>query len=225
MTVTSARRLSPVVLYEAALGGVPVVVVDDDGPRPLDVGAWVAPATPSDDLLLGRCVPPVLDVGCGPGRLAAELGRRGVPCLGIDVSRDAVRRARDRGAVALRRAVEQALPGEGRWGTVLLADGNVGIGGDPRALLERCAALVRPGGLVLVETDADRAVYDLSPVVLRAADGRHSRAMPWARIGADALRAVAADAGLSAAEEWTAAGRTVVVLRRGPGPRPGPGPR
>ena len=119
-----------------------------------------------------------------------------------------------RDAVALRRAVEAALPGEGRWGTVLLADGNIGIGGDPVALLTRCRELVRPDGAVLVETDPDPDAHDVTPVVLRAADGRLSRPMPWARLGANALRVVATGLGLDAAEEWAASGRTVVVLRR-----------
>ena len=39
------------------------------------------------------------------------------------------------GGPALRRSVFDPLPGEGRWGTALLLDGNIGIGGDPRALL------------------------------------------------------------------------------------------
>ncbi|MCB7135891.1 class I SAM-dependent methyltransferase [Cellulosimicrobium marinum] len=213
MTTTPARRHSPVALYEAALGGLPVVALDGAGARPLDVRTWGARATPEDDVLLARCEGPVLDVGCGPGRLAAELARRGVACLGIDVSPGAVARARAQGAVALRRAVESALPGEGRWATVLLADGNIGIGGDPAALLARCRELVRPDGAVLVETDPDPDARDTSPVVLRAADGRLSRPLPWARLGARPLRGVAAGAGLDAAEEWTAAGRTVVVLR------------
>ena len=38
-----------------------------------------------------------------------------------------------RGATVLQRDIFGPLPGEGRWGTALLFDGNVGIGGDPAA--------------------------------------------------------------------------------------------
>lgn len=213
MTTTPVETLSPLVLYEAALGGQPVAMVHAGGALPLDAARWAGAATTSDDVLLDRCHGPVLDVGCGPGRLAAELSRRGVACLGIDVSRDAVRRARDRGAVAMRRAVEAALPGEGTWRTVLLADGNIGIGGDPVALLARCRELVRADGQVLVETDPHPDAHDTSPVVLRAADGRLSRPVPWARVGARRLPGIAATAGLSVVDRWAAGGRTVAALR------------
>ena len=46
---------------------------------------------------------PVLDVGCGPGRHVHHLARRGVLAIGIDVSRDAVRLARRRGASVILR--------------------------------------------------------------------------------------------------------------------------
>lgn len=42
-------------------------------------------------------------------------------------------------------------PAKGGWGHVLLADGNIGIGGDPAALLRRTVSLLRPDGTVLVE--------------------------------------------------------------------------
>jgi len=51
----------------------------------------------------------------------------GVPALGIDQSATAVDLARRSGAPALRRDVFGPLPGAGRWSTVLLADGNVGM--------------------------------------------------------------------------------------------------
>lgn len=86
----------------------------------------------------------VLDVGCGPGRLVAELAARGRPALGIDVSEAAVAHTARLGGQALRRSVFEPLPGEGRWDTALLLDGNVGIGGDPAALLHRMAQLLTP---------------------------------------------------------------------------------
>ena len=51
----------------------------------------------------------------------------------------------------MRRDVFAPLPGEGRWCTALLADGNVGIGGDPVALLRRLRAGARPARRVVVE--------------------------------------------------------------------------
>ena len=43
------------------------------------------------------------------------------------------------------------VPREGRWGTALLADGNVGISGDPVHLLRRVRQLLQPGGRAVVE--------------------------------------------------------------------------
>lgn len=111
---------------------------------PLDVERWCAHADPVDLDVLNRCEGAVLDVGCGPGRLVAELAARGRTALGIDVSETAVHHAVRLGGQALRRSVFDSLPGEGRWDTVLLMDGNVGIGGDPRALLDRVAGLLSP---------------------------------------------------------------------------------
>ena len=44
-------------------------------------------------------------------------------------------------------------PATGRWQTVLLADGNVGLGGDPRRVLRRAAELLRRGGRCIAEFD------------------------------------------------------------------------
>ena len=57
--------------------------------------------------------------------------------------------------MAIRRDVFAAVPGEGRWDCALLADGNIGIGGHPERLLRRLGRIVRPGGHVVVELDAD----------------------------------------------------------------------
>ncbi|MBD8060064.1 methyltransferase domain-containing protein [Cellulomonas sp. JH27-2] len=208
-----SARPHPLAVYEAALDGAAVEAVGAGGAQPLAVARWSQPPDEVDLLMLARCEGPVLDVGCGPGRLVAELNARGVPALGIDVSRRAVEQTRGRGALALRRAVEQPVPAEGRWGTVLLADGNVGIGGDPEALIARCRTIVVPRGLVLVEVDPAPDTDDVSPLVLRDAHGRLSRPMPWARVGARTLARVARGCGFVVAEQWQLADRTFVALR------------
>jgi hypothetical protein len=83
-------------------------------------------------------------------RALTESGRS---ALGIDVSGYAVNASMRKGALALRARIEDPLPAEGRWGTVLLMDGNVGIGGSVADLLARCRQLVAPGGLIICEVD------------------------------------------------------------------------
>ena len=56
------------------------------------------------------------------------LAERGIPVLGIDITPCAVEQARSSGGLVMLRDVSDRLPGAGRWMTVLLADGNIGIG-------------------------------------------------------------------------------------------------
>ena len=127
-------RAGAIALYEEALREqAPGLVLrtTDGRALQLQVSRWCAPPDAADEELLRRCRGPVLDVGCGPGRLTVALTDRGIPALGVDISRAAVTLARQAGAPALRRSVFDPLPGVGQWGTVLLADGNIGIGGLP----------------------------------------------------------------------------------------------
>ncbi|WP_327418492.1 hypothetical protein [Streptomyces sp. NBC_01233] len=109
---------------------------------PLDLERWCGPADEADRTVLRRCTGRVLDIGCGAGRLVEALTGRGREVLGIDVCPCAVITTVCRGGSAVSRSVFDPLPDEGRWGTALLIDGNIGIGGDPRRLLRHVRALV-----------------------------------------------------------------------------------
>jgi SAM-dependent methyltransferase len=139
---------------------------------------------------------PVLDVGCGPGRIVAELAARGIPAMGIDLAPRALELAAQRGAPMLTYSVFDRVPGEGRWPTVLLLDGNIGIGGDPVDLLRRVRQLLRPGGVAVVELEGPGVVCRREVVRLDL-DAGVTGWLPWARVGVDETAEVAGAAGLS----------------------------
>jgi SAM-dependent methyltransferase len=172
---------------------------------------WCGEVDETDLALLARAEGPVLDVGCGPGRLVAALARRGQSALGVDVAAAAVRLTTSAGGAAIRRSVFDSLPGEGRWGTVLLADGNVGIGGDPVVLLRRCRALAHPGGSVLVELEAPGT--GCATVLTRLERGGEVTPwFDWARVGVDAVAGPADLAGLRVQDTWVAGERWFASL-------------
>ncbi|MEV6527964.1 class I SAM-dependent methyltransferase [Longispora sp. NPDC051575] len=179
--------------------------------RPAGLERWVSARAPGDGGLLDRCVGHILDVGCGPGRLVAALTGRGAAALGVDVSAAAVRLTRSRGARAVRADVFGRLPREGLWDTVLLADGNIGIGGDPGRLLARCVALLAPGGALLVELDRPRRPTTVTELRLRV-DAQVSAPFPWAFVSFTDLPRIAEVAHLDVAETWTRAGRWFAAL-------------
>lgn len=163
----------------------------------LHLDDWTHPADEHDLAMLDLCDGPTLDVGCGPGRLTEALGLRGHVVLGIDVTPQAVGRTVRRGGAAIRRDVFAPLPGEGRWFTALLADGNVGIGGDPVALLRRLRQVLDPRGRVVVEL-AEPGTEPCTGWATLSDSGLLAEAFPWSVVGVDDIPGVARDAGLEA---------------------------
>ena len=208
-----AGHTSPARVFAAALAlGSLTAVIDGLGAHhELPVRSWTAQASRSDHFLVDHCHGSTVDLGCGPGRIAAELQARGHEVLGVDVSPSALVAARRRGVPVACCSIFEALPGEGTWDTALLADGNIGIGGDPVSLLRRARQLVRAGGRVVVDLAKPGTGLRVHQLHLRAGD-LASTSFPWAVLGPDALADIAGAAGLRVLQVSRGRGRTVGVL-------------
>ena len=180
----------------------------------LDVARWSGDADAVDLMVVSRCEPPVLDLGCGPGRMVVALNRSG--------------RSGPRGGHLGRCRRDQHEPG---WTGSASADQRLAAGRRP--LGHRTAGrqqrrdgrrprgpappLLRPGrarrpGHLPKSTRArtgTRCTRSSCP-----ADGRRSLPLPWGRIGARTLTRVASALDLLVAEEWSAGGRVFVSLRK-----------
>ena len=107
------------------------------------------------DALLGGPPARVLDAGCGTGRVAIELDRRGYDTVGLDVDSALLERARAKApGLAWQEADLASLPAEvagGPFAAAVLA-GNVMIfvaRGTEGAVLANLAPRLAPGGLVV----------------------------------------------------------------------------
>jgi len=201
--------------YDEAFAGKPTHVVDHVGrTQPFEVAQWSsAPDWVDRELFIDPCDDATIDVGCGPGRLVAELAARRIPAMGIDVSSEAIRQTRVRGALALRRDVFGSIPGEGRWAYALLADGNLGIGGDPVRLLRRLREVLTGDGTVIAEVAPAGTGLVREHRRLRV-DGRLSAHFEWAVVGLDAIEEVAQRAGLRVVATQAAGGRHAARMER-----------
>lgn len=181
-------------------------------PAKMDVARWTADADQVDLLLLASVTGPVLDVGCGPGRMVRAARDLGLEVLGVDVSPAAVELARAAGLPVFEGSIFDALPDEGGWQTVLLVDENVGIGGDVDALLVRCGQLLAPTGELVIELHPDDERDRRYTGRLVDLQGRESESFPWAEIGLTSMIARAANAGFELRQAWSADDRSFCRL-------------
>ena len=125
----------------------------------------------------------VLDAGCGTGRVARELARRGVDVVGVDIDADMLLTARRRSPEVNWHCADLASVELGRTFDVILLAGNVMIFLAPGSESQVIANLVRhlaPGGLVI-------AGFQLQP----------------GRLSAQRYDEITTDAGLTLSQRWS----------------------
>lgn len=207
------------VMYRHISTGQPCWISTSDGSRlPLAIGRWLGGAASTqedhavDEALLERCLGPTVDVGCGPGRLTAALAGRGVTSLGVDVSAVAVEMTLERGGQAIHHDVFAPMPDGTTWTHALLADGNIGIGGNPVRLLQRIRQLLHPKGRIVADVESRQSGVRRED---RRWETHHavSRWFPWVLVGADAVGTLAEATGFRLVSADEVADRSVVVLQ------------
>lgn len=99
----------------------------------------------------------VLDIGCGAGRHALYLQKRGLTVLGIDESPLAIKTAQARGMKEARvLPIGKITPRLGTFDTMLMLGSNFGLFGNARQariLLRRFHALTSPDGRIIAESN------------------------------------------------------------------------
>ncbi|MCU1494158.1 MAG: SAM-dependent methyltransferase [Acidimicrobiaceae bacterium] len=120
------------------------------------------------DLVAGLGPRSVLDAGCGTGRVAVELARRGIEVVGVDLDPAMLARARERAPLLDWVEGDLAELSLGRTFDAVVLAGNVMVfltEGSEARVLARLAAHLRPGGPLvcgfsLTADGLDLATYD-----------------------------------------------------------------
>ena len=138
------------------------------------------------DFVMDRRPASVLDAGCGTGRLARELARRGVAAVGIDVDPSMIETARQLAPDQTWLLGDVGRIDLGRTFDVVVMAGNVPLftpEGTQAALVAGCARHLDPGGTLITGFQLDRhyglAEYD--DHCRRAGLERVERWATWAR--------------------------------------------
>ena len=99
-----------------------------------------------------------------------------------------------------------------RWSHALLADGNIGLGGDPVRLLRRVREFLDENGTVLVELEAPGVVSRNEQLRLKVGD-TISTPFTWSVLSVDHIERVASECRLPRHGRATHDERVVATLR------------
>ena len=149
-------------LYDHMMGRAPVAVIErDDGyiDPMCDLSGYFSPYAdwPAHQRkAISLACGPVLDVGCGAGRVAVHLHREGLDVVGIDNSPMAVEVCKMRGFNNARVLTASEISRDlGVFNTIVMYGNNFGLVGSPegaKAFLRQAAAMTGPAARILAET-------------------------------------------------------------------------
>ena len=114
------------------------------------------PPAPSPDAVL-------VDLACGGGLMAPHVAPLGYRHVGVDVNLRGLQVAREHGVTVVRGSV-LAVPLADGCADVVLAGEILEHVEDDVGVLEECARLLRPGGMLVIDTIADTWLADLIAV-------------------------------------------------------------
>ncbi len=103
----------------------------------------------------------VIDIGCGPGNLYATVGGAPKILIGVDISPGALKMAQEVGYVPLL-ADAQQLPLADGCADLVVANATIHHCDDMAKVLAESARLVKPGGLLVTDKDAQSTALNLS---------------------------------------------------------------
>jgi 2-polyprenyl-6-hydroxyphenyl methylase/3-demethylubiquinone-9 3-methyltransferase len=121
----------------------------------------------------GELIPPaarpgtiLLDVACGGGLLHPHVRDKGYRHLGVDLSDAALSEARDHGVHAVLRSTISKLPIGDETVDVVVAGHCLEHVPDQPAVIAECCRVLRPGGLLVVDTIADTSLARLVTITI-----------------------------------------------------------
>ncbi len=107
----------------------------------------------------------VIDIGCGPGNLYATIGGSPKMLIGVDISPGALKMAKECGYMPLL-ADAQNLPLADGCADLVVANATIHHCDDMAKVLAEAARLVKPGGILVTDKDAQSTALDLKGIGL-----------------------------------------------------------